>query len=639
LELPINGRRLELPSGIVEGHAMTALLQRLTFRVADVRDFDQFKIPFRCIGGDIVNGKPLVLRSGNLAFALRATMSIPTIFAPIELDGNLLVDGGLFKNFPVDILCDMGAEYVIGGFTGGKLYKKEELNSIMRIIYQSASFSRVAESVWQKQACDILADFNEALNAEGLDGGDFKKTKEILAIGDRVTQKIMPQLRALAAAQHAAQANAAPKPRFPGHLIPDTAVVRVDKRLLPSAEEARSIVDQYYGTLRFKNVNYDLVQVQDGVQVLKINTQSQPKALLNAGLHYDNILSASILANVTLRDMLGANSRATLGVDIGDNYKVRADYRKHLKKTQWWINTYAYFERVKAPVYLNGLIYDEFMRNFFRTGLGIHRSVTRSSQFGLDFVTENTLYRPTVLASQRSTTIVEGDTILGVTQVHFVVPGLEFQYQMNTLDHPVLPTHGTRISARLRFCTGTSLNFGTEIVVNNKRVRQIDRDEQVRPYGKLLLRWESLFKMSENIRFYPKVALGARLTNLNQETQLDVTDRFLVGGNDERNDWAYVPFAGNREGYTLQSAFTTVQLCFPILLPNNFQLIPQYGWLSGTGLNNDQKTPLLDIFKEIHQSFGITAGLQTIIGPLFLNVSKATNDHRWQVYGSIGFRF
>lgn len=122
LELPINGRRLELPSGIVEGHAMTALLQRLTFRVVDVRDFDQFPIPFRCIGGDIVNGKPLVLRSGNLAFALRATMSIPTIFAPIELDGNLLVDGGLFKNFPVDILCDMGAEYVIGGFTGGKLY-------------------------------------------------------------------------------------------------------------------------------------------------------------------------------------------------------------------------------------------------------------------------------------------------------------------------------------------------------------------------------------------------------------------------------------------------------------------------------------------------------------------------------------
>lgn len=638
LELPIHGKKLELPSGIVEGHAMMALLQQLTFRAVNVRDFDQFPIPFRCIGGDIVHGKPIVLRSGNLAYALRATMSIPTIFAPVELDGNLLVDGGLFKNFPVDILCDMGADYVIGGFTGGKLFKKEELNSMMRIIYQSASFGRVAESVWQKQTCDILADFNEALNAEGLDAGDFKKTKEILAIGDRVTQKIMPQLRALAAAQQAAQSKI-PAPDLPIRIKPDSAQAKLDARLLPSANEARYIVDQYYGTRRFKNVNYDLVQIENGVPVLKINAQPQPRALLNVGVHYDNVLSASILANVTLRDILGANSRATFGLDIGDNYKLRADYRIHFKNPQWWFNTYTYFEKVKAPVYLDGLVYDEFIRNFVRSGIGVHRSLTRSTQIGAEFVLENTRYRPNLLVSDRSTPFIEGDTLLGITQVRISMPGIEFQYLSNTLDHPILPTRGMRMSITARMSLGSPVLFGTEVVYNNKKIDQIDDNEKVTPYGKVLVRWEELFKMGEYARFYPKVAVGARLTNSLQETQLDVMDRFLVGGVDARNDWAYVPFVGNREAYTLQSAFTAIQLSFPILLPNNFQLIPQYGILSGTGLDIQGATPLLDIFNEIHQSYGLTAGVQTLIGPVLLNVSKANNDNRWQVYGSIGFRF
>lgn len=634
VELPIKGRKLELPSGIVEGHALMALLQTLTFRVANVRDFNQFPIPFRCIGGDIVNGRPVILSAGNLAYALRATMSIPTIFAPIELDGNLLVDGGLFKNFPADVLCDMGAEYLIGGYTGGKLYKKEELNSLIRIVYQSASFNRLAESSWQKQMCDILADYNDALNSAGLDAGDFKKAKEILAVGDRVTQSIMPQLQALAAAQHNAQGYC-PRDRF----VRDTSIWERNSHLLPSAAEASAIVDQYYGTRRFRIVNYDLVQIENGTPVLKINTLPQPRAQLNAGLHYDNILSSSVMANVTLRDMLGANSRAIIGVDVGDNLKTRVDYRIHFKHSEWWFNAFNYFENVRSPIYIGEYVYDEFLRKYTHSAFGIHRNLSRSAQMGLAFGVENASYRPVIRISDRSTPFVDGDTLIGVTQVRFSVPGLEFQYIQNTLDHPNLPSRGMRMSARARLSLGTSVFFGNEIVTNNRRIGVIERNDAVKPYVKMLFRWESVYKINRFMRIYPKFSMGARITNQKQEAQLDVTDRFFLGGFDDRNDWAFVPFVGNREGYTLQSAFSSIQLGFPILLPGNFQIIPQYGIMSGTGLNIQGKTPIIDLFNDINQSVGISLGWQTIIGPVILNVAKANNDALWRVYGSIGFRF
>ena len=102
-----------LPLGLLEGQRLSLLLRRLTLPAAHVEDFSELRIPFRCVATDVSTGLPITLSKGDLAVALRATMSAPVVFAPVELDGRQLVDGGLSNNLPVDQVREMGADVVI----------------------------------------------------------------------------------------------------------------------------------------------------------------------------------------------------------------------------------------------------------------------------------------------------------------------------------------------------------------------------------------------------------------------------------------------------------------------------------------------------------------------------------------------
>ena len=78
-----------------------------------MRDFDDLKIPYRAVAADIETGEAVVIGDGDMAMAMRASMSIPSLFAPREIDGRLLVDGGVSKNLPIDVVRQMGADVVI----------------------------------------------------------------------------------------------------------------------------------------------------------------------------------------------------------------------------------------------------------------------------------------------------------------------------------------------------------------------------------------------------------------------------------------------------------------------------------------------------------------------------------------------
>ena len=101
---------LGLPLGVIQGQNLALLLERLLVRSSDIRDFDRLPIPFRAVATDIANDQKVVFRSGHLPQVIRASMSIPAVFAPVELDGRLLVDGGMVDNIPVDVARDMGVD-------------------------------------------------------------------------------------------------------------------------------------------------------------------------------------------------------------------------------------------------------------------------------------------------------------------------------------------------------------------------------------------------------------------------------------------------------------------------------------------------------------------------------------------------
>jgi NTE family protein len=132
----VKGLNLLFPPGLLDGQKIDLLLKRHTLPVVEIRDFDKLGIPFRAVAADLATGEPVVIDRGDLALALRASMSIPVVFAPREIDGRLLVDGGIVRNLPVEVLRQMGADVIIAVDISTPLLEREQLRSVLAVTDQ-----------------------------------------------------------------------------------------------------------------------------------------------------------------------------------------------------------------------------------------------------------------------------------------------------------------------------------------------------------------------------------------------------------------------------------------------------------------------------------------------------------------------
>jgi predicted acylesterase/phospholipase RssA len=598
IELPVREQRIALPSGFIEGQALLRYLESLTAHVAHIKDFDQLPIPFRCMAANLSDGQPILLDRGNLAFALRTTMSIPGVFAPILMDKNkIVVDGGVFKNFPVDVLCDMGADQVIGGYTSVSLLPETKLFSLDKIMAQSVNYGRVSDPDQQRLSCTIMADYADMLNEIGLAASDFNRVNSILAVGDSIVKGIWPELAELAKQQRAL--GAATQPRF---------------EAIPSKTKGRPLPPmQIYG-----------------------NTQAP--ILFKAGLHHDSQMRSGIIGNFTLRNIVGKHSRTLLAVEISENYKFRAEQRNTLRNSRTDAVVRFYSERVLGEVQLETNA-DVYSRYLFRFQTGLQRPIGKHSLMGFFLNFEQVGYRPDILLSSRASGLPQnGDTLVGSISMGVQLPAAEYVYLRQTYDQPIFPKTGGRISVQARFGAGRPRRR-YEYVSNGRKVGEADFREWMQPYLKVLLRWEQIFPLFSHIKIHPKFIAGARLTNVGQEAQLGVLDRFNVGSGDWRNDWSFVPFLGNRDSYTMHAAFVGGELAFPIHFKKKYFVVPQFQILFGTGRQPTTGTPILFIGQTAQQGYSISAGMHTAIGPVWISAAKADNDRSARLYTSIGLRF
>lgn len=144
--LGVRGTRLVLPQGLVQGQKLLATLRRMTLPVANVAEFDQLPIPFRAMATDIVSGEGVALSRGDLAQSLRASLSAPGVFAPVELDGRLLVDGGLTANLPVDLARQMGVDRLIVVDVSFPMVPRSSLTSALELSNQAITVLMAKET-------------------------------------------------------------------------------------------------------------------------------------------------------------------------------------------------------------------------------------------------------------------------------------------------------------------------------------------------------------------------------------------------------------------------------------------------------------------------------------------------------------
>jgi NTE family protein len=191
--LGLRSRRVQLPKGLIQGQKLNQTLRRLTMPIAQITDFDQLPTPFRAVATDLETGEAVIMGHGDLTSAMRASLSAPGVFSPVERAGRLLVDGGLSKNLPIDVAREMGVDALIVVDVGFPLLTREKLNSAPVISNQMLAILLRRDSVQQKRSLgerDIVID--PALgDASSFDFGIVKRairTGEEAALA--VTQKL-----------------------------------------------------------------------------------------------------------------------------------------------------------------------------------------------------------------------------------------------------------------------------------------------------------------------------------------------------------------------------------------------------------------------------------------------------------------
>lgn len=187
---------LGLPLGAIQGQNLALLLEKLLVRASDTRDFDRLPIPFRAVATDIANDEKVVFKEGHLAEAIRASMSIPAVFAPVEIGGRLLVDGGMVDNIPVDVARDMGVDRVIVVDIGTPLKPKKELLTVVDVLNQSITMMTRRNSEAQLATLtnkDVLIEPPMA----GYDVTDFGRAEQMIDTGYRATKAMAERLATL----------------------------------------------------------------------------------------------------------------------------------------------------------------------------------------------------------------------------------------------------------------------------------------------------------------------------------------------------------------------------------------------------------------------------------------------------------
>jgi NTE family protein len=194
-EFGITRDGLTAPKGLVSGVALEAELRGLV-KVRDPVHFDRLPIPFRAVATSLGDGKMVVFERGELATAMRASMAVPALVAPLNLDGRLLVDGGLVRNLPVDVAREMGATVVIAVNLGTPLLKPEQIVGILGISQQMLNIlseENVNRSLASLRPEDILV----APELDGFSAADFDNLPKAVPAGEAAARKVAAALSRL----------------------------------------------------------------------------------------------------------------------------------------------------------------------------------------------------------------------------------------------------------------------------------------------------------------------------------------------------------------------------------------------------------------------------------------------------------
>ena len=362
---PFRNKKIQMKSSIYDGGMINLLLARLTSPAYKIKDYNELSVPFLCVAANIENAEAYEMTKGNLQRSIRASMSIPFYFPPVEVDGRLLVDGGLRNNFPVPNVREKGIDIIIGVDVQRNFHTKEEINSMAIIMDQIIAMSDIDAYTRAKEETDIY--IKPELAKYGM--MDFNSYDTIIAIGEKAAREYLPQLKRLADSIRNIQDYKIERP----DVKPLDSVYVVALKINGVKEEnanfiRKSIGKNYpakiaihdiensimsiYATGYYKDIWYDLSPAAKGVNLV-IHCKEKEEESVSIAAHYDTDYGIGILANITLKNAFKFPKRSTLSADINiaedpyfklrfhSNLSQKFKYGADLSMTSLFMNQYS----------------------------------------------------------------------------------------------------------------------------------------------------------------------------------------------------------------------------------------------------------------------------------------------------------
>ncbi|MGM0508414.1 MAG: patatin-like phospholipase family protein [Fusobacteriota bacterium] len=344
VQIPLQEWSIKVPAGLIEGQRIEAFLHKLTWgKFGDV-DFTKFQIPFTCIATDLENGVQVVFSEGNLVKALRASISIPTIFTPLDYQNKILVDGMLVNNFPVKEVRDMGAEFVIGVDVGQELYSKEKLKSVPKILEQTFNIKGALEAREQRKFTDILI----VPDLEGYNSMSYEYKKELIKLGEEKAREQLIKARMDSKIKIPRGSNKKIKKmvdlqkEHPIRKIEIIGTKNIEKSEIIDAinidlptkitnNQVHRIVEKLYIKAQVKKVSYTINE-----DILIIEIKENGNGFLELGGNYNDHTKASIYAKVKKRTHMNFKDISKIALKLGEYPELKLNY---IQQDKLWKTT------------------------------------------------------------------------------------------------------------------------------------------------------------------------------------------------------------------------------------------------------------------------------------------------------------
>jgi NTE family protein len=332
LTLPFSNFKLGLPSGLSKGLYNFNLISRLTKHVSHIREFNQLPIPFLCIATDLETGNQVVLEKGILAEAIIASGALPTLYNPIEINGRLLIDGGVVNNYPVEELTSRGITVIIGVDVQEGLKNRTQLNDVTAVLSQINNFSMIEKMEEKKRLTTIY------INPEvkGYSVVSFEKGTEIIQKGNDKANEYSNQIKALA--HHSAQNR---------KVIQNDSItiaditsnklenytkaylvgkLKIKKNTTITHLQLEKAISNINATQNFSAITYSFEKRNKGERLVLNLKENKNNTFLKFGIHYDDLYKSGVLVNYTHKKIITKNDVVALDVVLGDNFRYNFDY-------------------------------------------------------------------------------------------------------------------------------------------------------------------------------------------------------------------------------------------------------------------------------------------------------------------------